>query len=58
MNKIIDVLISANIAEWKASMTLLGYDMGVTIEPQRMPSKEYIENLKVRLESVDFFNLL
>lgn len=57
MNKVIDVLIDANIAEWKASMTLMGYDMGVTIEPQRMPTKEYLEKLKRQLEEVDFFNL-
>lgn len=58
MNRVIDILISANIAEWKASMTLLGYDMGVTIEPQRMPTDEYLKNLKNQLSSVEFFNLL
>ena len=58
MNRVINVLISANIAEWKASMTLMGYDMGVTIEPQRMPTDDYLNNLKDQLSSVGFFDLL
>ena len=58
MNKVIEVLISANIAEWKASMTLMGYDMGYTIEPQRLPSEDYLKALKAKLEEVGFFELI
>ena len=58
MNKVIDVLLTANIAEWKAVMTFMGYDMGYTIEPQRLPDENYLKTLKLKLEEVEFFDLI
>lgn len=58
MNRVIDLLISANTAEWKAVMTLMGYDMGYTIEPQRLPDENYLKVLKEKLEEIEFFDLI
>ena len=58
MNGIIDLLISSNIAEWKAVMSFLGFDMGYTVEPQRIPDKKQLEELRNKVEKVGFFDFI
>ncbi len=58
LNRVIDKLIEGNIAEWKAVMTLMGYDMGYTVFPQKMPNELYLTELKTKLDSVGFFDLI
>lgn len=57
LNKVIDIGLSQNISGWKAIMSFDGIDVGYTIEPRKMPNAEDLEQLKKRLETVDYFNM-
>ena len=60
LNKVIDVILShpTNGAKWKASMGLLGYDVGYTIEPRRELTAAELDDLKQKLQAVGYFDLV
>ena len=59
MNAVINLFINENIAWWKALMTFVGVEnMGYTVEPQRLPTKRDLENIKNKLTEVGFFDLV
>lgn len=47
-----------NIAYWKAMLTLLGFDMGYTVFPRKMPQADDLKILKAELEEIGFFDLV
>ena len=49
LNSVIDIPLGRNLAYWKAVMTCMGFDMGYTLAPQKMPTAEEIAILKDRL---------
>lgn len=58
LNHFISILIPEDIAFWKASLSLLGFDMGYTFDPQHMPTDEELEDLRNKLTEINFFNLI
>ncbi len=59
LNQMIAIGLSGgNIAYWKAMMTLMGYDMGYTVAPAKVPTKEVLDDLKAKLEIIGFFELI
>ena len=58
MNKIIDVLISGNMSVWKDALGLLGFDMGYTVFPTKLATKEEKAKLKADLDAVGYFDLV
>lgn len=58
LNDVIDVALSANIAYWKAIMTCMGFDMGYTVQPQRLVSPTELKDLEKKLQGIGFFDLL
>ena len=58
INAYINLFLEYNIAFWKASMTFLGFDMGYTVEPQKLPDKETMEVLRKQLEKIGFFEMI
>ncbi|MGI6714498.1 MAG: dihydrodipicolinate synthase family protein [Bacilli bacterium] len=58
LNDVIDLLIHENLAWWKAPLTLLGFDMGHTVAPQKMPNQEDLTFLKAKLDDINFKELL
>lgn len=58
LNDIIGVLLGNNMAGWKDAMTVMGYDMGYTVYPARLRTKEEVAKLKEDLEKINFFDLV
>lgn len=56
LNEFINVMLGGNMAAWKAALTLLGYDMGYTVFPAKMPDEAYISELRDKLTAVGFFD--
>ena len=47
-----------SISYWKAMLTLLGFDMGYTVFPCKMPQEQDLATLKSELEAIGFFGLV
>lgn len=58
LNSVIDIVFGKNLAYWKAIMSIMGFDMGYTIEPQRIPDAEEYRELEQRLKDIDFEQLI
>lgn len=60
INKVIDVAINNgfNMADWKAIMTCMGFDMGYTVFPRTNPDSERIEKIRNDLKKTDFFDII
>ena len=58
LNDVIDIGLSGNIAYWKAMMSCMGFDMGYTVQPQRLVSNDELKDLEKKLQGVGFFDLL
>ena len=58
MNDIIGVALGLNISRWKDIMRIMGFDMGYTVYPAKLQSKEEIDKLKEDLEKINFFDLI
>ena len=58
LNDLIDIALPGNIAYWKAIMTCMGFDMGYTVQPQRLVSPTELKDLETKLQGVGFFDLL
>lgn len=56
LNEFINVMLGGNMARWKASLTLLGYDMGYTVFPAKMPDEADISELRDKLGAIGFFD--
>lgn len=61
MNAVIidDAVVSPyGIAYWKAIMSIMGYDMGYTVFPARMPDAEYMKNMERKLYAAGLADLI
>lgn len=58
MNKIVSILISGNISVWKNALEFLGFDMGYTVFPAKLNTKEEKEKLKSDLDAIGFFDMM
>ena len=58
LNSVINVLIDGNDAYWKAVLSLLGFDMGYTVFPAKPVSEKELSELKMKLDSVGFFDMV
>lgn len=59
LNDFIDILINENIAWWKATLSiLLGFDVGYTVAPQKMPNTNDLRVLKEKLEALNCQEIL
>ena len=56
LNSVIKIVLGCSLAYWKGIMTLMGFDMGYTVEPQKLPSKEDLAKLKEKLSETGLFN--
>lgn len=56
LNEFINVMLGGNMAAWKAALTLLGYDMGYTVFPAKMPTVADISELRNKLTAIGFFD--
>lgn len=50
--------LGVNIGVWKASLGLLGFDMGYTVFPATPVSEEKISKMKSALEKIGFFDMI
>ena len=58
LNTVIDIVFGKNLAYWKAIMSIMGYDMGYTLEPQIVPGRgEYVE-MEQRLKEIGLETLI
>lgn len=58
MNEVIGIALGWNTSRWKDIMGLMGFDMGYTVYPAKLQSKEQIAKLKEDLEKINFFDLV
>lgn len=58
LNEIVNVLIDGNISVWKDALSLLGFDMGYTVYPTKLSTKEEKEKLKSDLTAIGFFDMI
>ena len=58
LNKIIGVALGLNISRWKDIMGLMGFDMGYTVFPARLETKEEKAKLKADLDAIGFFDMV
>lgn len=56
LNEMINIVLGNNLAYWKGVMTLMGFDMGYTVEPQKMPDEKDLILLKEKLEKTGLFD--
>ena len=56
LNEFINVMLGGNMAAWKSALTLLGYDMGYTVFPAKMPTEADISELRNKLSAIGFFD--
>ncbi len=54
MNRVIEALLGGNMARWKVAMELMGFDMGYTVAPAHLPTKEEKEEIAKKLAETDF----
>ena len=54
MNRVIEALIGGNMARWKVPMELMGIDMGYTVAPAHLPTKEEKDAIVKALADTDF----
>ena len=58
LNQIVGIAVGVNISRWKDIMGLMGFDMGYTVYPARLQTKEEKLKLKEDLEKINFFDLV
>lgn len=58
LNDIIGVALGGNISRWKDIMEFIGFDMGYTVYPARLQTREEKLKLKEDLEKVNFFEMV
>ena len=58
MNEIINIALGLNTSRWKDIMELLGFDMGYTVFPARLETKEEKAKLKADLDAINFFDMV
>ncbi len=58
LNDYIKVPVGTNIATWKATMSLLGFDMGSTVFPGKAPDEAGLKVLKEKLDAIGFFDMV
>ena len=58
LNKIIGVALGLNISRWKDIMEFIGFDMGYTVFPARLETKEEKAKLKTDLDAIGFFDMV
>lgn len=56
LNSIINIGLGHNIDHWKEFMRLMGFDMGVTIFPGKPTTKAESDQLKDKLNEINFFS--
>jgi hypothetical protein len=58
LNQIIGIAIGVNMSRWKDIMGFMGFDMGYTVYPTRLQTKEEKLKLKEDLDKINFFDLV
>lgn len=58
LNDIIGIALGGNMSRWKDIMELIGFDMGYTVCPARLQTKEEKSKLKEDLEKINFFEMV
>ncbi len=58
LQSIIAAAIGNGISYWKAIMTIMGYDMGITVYPGANPTAEQVRELEGKLKAMGFFDVL
>lgn len=58
LNSVIDIVFGKNLAYWKAIMSIMGYDMGYTVEPQKIPDKQECAAMARRLKEIGLDGLI
>lgn len=58
LNEFISLALGKNLAFWKSFMTVMGFDMGYTVAPAKMPSAIEIAELKNKLTALGYFELI
>ena len=58
LNDIIGIALGVNISRWKDIMELMGFDMGYTVYPARLQTREEKLKLKEDLEKINFFEMV
>lgn len=58
LNDIIGIALGLNISRWKDIMGLMGFDMGHTVYPAKLQTKEEKAKLKEDLEKINFFDMV
>ena len=56
LNEFISVMLSGNMAYWKAPMTMLGFNMGYAAFPENAVTEEEMEDLRKKLIELKFFD--
>ncbi len=54
MNRVIEAMLGGNMARWKVPMEMMGIDMGYTIAPAHLPTKEERDAIEKALAQTDF----
>ena len=58
MNSVIDIVFGKSFAYWKAIMSIMGFDMGYTVEPQRIPNDKECMQIEKKLNEIGFNSLI
>ena len=58
LNSVIDIVFGKNLAYWKAIMSIMGYDMGYTVEPQIIPDEHEYSEMEKRLKEIGLEDLI
>ena len=58
LTSMIPVALGKGISYWKAIMTTMGFDMGYTVAPGKMPTEAEIAAMKAELEALGFYDWL
>ncbi len=54
MNRVIEALSGGNMASWKVPMELMGIDIGYTVAPAKLPTKEEKDAIAKALAETEF----
>ncbi len=54
LNNVIEQLLGNNLATWKVPLSLLDIDIGYTVAPAAMPSKEKIDEITEKLKKIGY----
>ena len=58
LNSFIKIPLGKNLSYWKAALGFLGFDMGYTVFPCKMPTECELAEMKKALEKINFFDLV